>query len=294
MIGLQLPHAPQAPRPPHAGGAGFGLPHPFGAGGFPRNGFPGGGILHRDVGGTVDPTQSGIGGVTPSAQTQAPLMQGMIQRYASLPTEKLTELGAMMGGSAQGQVIQHLLQQRAGGAVLRRDSGGDMGISPSQGTPWWTRSQARGEDSTTGFLHGSTPGRADAVKTQSPTGSYVFPADVVSGMGEGNSLSGARIMQGILDSGPHGIPMPREARGMGVPRAPAPYKDAKGGSVPAASAGQTRVDLSHGEFVATPEHARSWGGGDIARGHRIFDKWVLAMRARQIKKLKSLPGPVKT
>jgi len=281
-------------------------------------------VPHRDSGGSVDPTTQ-IGGVAPSAQTANPLMQGMIQRYSSMPTEKLTELGAMMGGSQQGQLIQKLLMQRRvtppqapqqaqqqaptttaqpqqpvgtfkrGGTIPKRAGGGDMGVSPSQGDPWWTRAEARaGDAGTTGFLHGSTPGRADMVKTQAPAGSYVFPADVVAGLGEGNSLAGANIMQRILDSGPYGTPLPRGARGMGPPRPPAPVREAKGGKVPYAATQQTPVALSHGEFVATPEHATRWGNGDIAKGHKVFDQWVLTLRKAQIKKLKSLPGPVKS
>ena len=282
------------------------------------NHWAGRGIAHRDAGGATDPNatdSSSLGGIAPTAQTQNPMAQGMIQRYASLPTEKLTELGAMMGGSAQGQVIQRLLQQRRmmsqqqavpapqaapqqpafarGGAMPKRADGGDMGISASQGSPWWTRAVARGADSTTGFLHGTTPGRADAVNTQSPAGSYVFPADVVAGLGEGNSLAGARVLEGILNSGPHGIPMPKGGRGMGPPRPPQPAHAAKGGALPTGKQPQTPVALSHGEYVATPEHAEMWGNGDIKAGHRIFDKWVVSLRKKQIEKLEKLPGPVK-
>jgi hypothetical protein len=302
---IAAPHAPAMPHMPRIGG----------------------GITHLDTGGTVDPTSGTIGGIAPSATTMNPLVQGQVQRYASLPTEKLTEYGAMLGGTPQGQIIQRLLQQRRtmpqaqqaapqqqaqpvpgaptiapqvpiaqkrGGATPKRAVGGDMGISPSQGAPWWTRSEARGA---TGFLQGSTPGRADAIETTAPAGAYVIPADVISGLGEGNSLAGARIMQGIVSSGPGGIPLPQGSRGHGPPRPPEPAREAKGGGVHASAevpGEQTPVALSHGEYVVPPEHVMHWGGGDLKRGHRIFDRWVEAMRAQHIKKLKSLPGPVKS
>ena len=69
-------------------------------------------FMRRDAGGGVDPTQGGIGGITPTAQTQSPFQQGMIQNYASLPTEKLQELAARAGGSPQGAMIRAVLQRK--------------------------------------------------------------------------------------------------------------------------------------------------------------------------------------
>jgi hypothetical protein len=280
--------------------------------------------------GSVDPSQgAGIGGVQPTAQTQNPMLQGLIQRYASMPTEKLTELSAMMGGSSQGQLIQRLLQQRRvmpqqnqppqqqaaqpgmaptapvqqrhGGATPKRAGGGSMlGVPLSSADPWWTKQEAYSADKpAAGYLSGSTPGRADAIKTQAPGGSYVVPADVIAGLGDGNSLAGARVMDAIVQSGPHGIPQERMGRGAGPPRAPAPYREqqAAGGVTRRAGgvSGQgegTPVALSHGEYVVHPEHVVRIGGGNLRRGHRILDQFVIHMRKHQIKTLKSLPGPV--
>jgi hypothetical protein len=285
----------------------------------------GGIIRHRDSGGIVDPTQSGIGGVQPSAQAASPLMQGMIQRYSSLPTEKLQELSSMLGSSPQGQVVGHLLNQRRampnvaaaqprqapqqqqvtpmqqqapaavrrGGEVPRRDMGG--GMSMGTDTPWWTRAEARSDQSGgSGFLAGSTAGRADALHTQAPGGSYILPADVVAGLGEGNSLAGARVVDTMLRTGPHGIPQAPARGGHGPPSAPRLGSfQAKGGGVQGQVSGTpTPVALSHGEYVVMPEHVVRIGGGDLKRGHRILDQWVQLERKRQIAKLKKLPGPV--
>jgi hypothetical protein len=362
----------------------------------------------RDAGGGIDPTQGGIGGPTPSAQTMNPLTQGMIQRYAALPTEKLQELAARMGGSPQGAVIRQVLQrkliqptqqlapqqspaqsgapatinpaaagqaglqmmsapqppmwrggpvrralgggfapmdpytqqaiqqqpvpssqiaqiqqmqgrvqppqlqgppgqtfptptaasaQRRGGSIPKREMGGDMGISPSQGSPWWTRSEARGADQSMpggGFLAGTTGGRADAIATTAPGGSHVLPADVVAGLGDGNSLAGARVMDEILRSGPHGTPPVRGGRGMGPPRPPSPQRGefARAGGVHGDDGGHTPVKLSHGEIVISPEHVRMIGGGDEKKGHEAIDRLILAVRKRYIQKLRSLPPPV--
>jgi hypothetical protein len=295
----------------------------------------GGIIARRDVGGTVDPTQSGIGGVQPSSQTANPIYQGMIQRYSSLPPEKLQELAGMLGGSPQGQIVQRLLQQkrampqqqtvqpqqqaqarpqptamlnpvagaqqqpsgyRAGGMTSQRAGGGPMGIPGGAAMPWWSRQEEASADRpASGFLAGNTAGRADAINAQAPGGSYVIPADVIAGLGEGNSLAGARVMDMIVHSGPHGIPMAPGRAGRGPPGAPrAMASQAKGGGVQGAGSGRSMpVALSHGEYVVHPvDVARTFGEGDLKRGHRVLDHWVQLERARQIKKLKKLPIPV--
>lgn len=280
----------------------------------------------RDAGGGIlDPSTVGPLGMTPTAQNQNPLQQNAVQSYAQMDPEKLQETLARLGGpsSPQGAIVARVLKQKQmspqqtqqpaqqqpvqfkrGGAMKRAD-GGDMGVSPSQGSPWWTRSEARGADSSTGgFLHGTTPGRADSVQTTAPGGSYVIPADVIAGLGEGNSLAGARVMSSILGTGPYGISLPRGGGGRGAPRPPSPLRQAaKGGTIPIfpekrAAGGvkgkqETPVLLSHGEYVVEPHHCERIGKGDIKAGHRILDSWVLEQRKKQVKKIKSLPPPVK-
>lgn len=291
----------------------------------------------------------GVGGLTPGQTSSNPLLTNLVQRYASLPTEKLQELQGMLGGSQQGQVIRGVLQKRlmqpnAGGAIAgaapggaglappqapgsgagglsqatpppigsplspssastmqtpvargglipRRAAGGQMGVPLSMADPWWTRREASDDG---GFLSGSSPGRADAVKTTAPGGSYVLPADVVAHLGEGNSLAGARVWQEILNSGPMGTPQDRPARGMGLPRAPAPMPtgQAKGGGVQGGDTGRTPVALSDGEIVVQPEHVAWFGGGDHKKGIKVLDHFVQIERAKHIKELQKLPAPV--
>lgn len=280
---------------------------------------------HRDDGGGIaDPTQGGgIGGLQPSSQTANPMTQGMIQRYSSLPAEKLQELSGMLGNSPQGQIVQKLLQQkramprppqptqsaapnlqpaaqqRRGGATPERAPGGMLGVPMGDASPWWTRQeQSAASRPATGFLSGTTPGRADALHTQAPGGSYVVPADVMAGLGEGNSLAGAKVMDMIVRSGPMGIPQAQGHAGRGPPAPPRPMAaQAKGGDVQGQHHGNpTPVALSHGEYVLTPEEVMAIGGGNtpfhLKRGHRIMDAWVQLERKKQIAKLKKLPGPV--
>lgn len=151
-----------------------------------------------------------------------------------------------------------------------------------------------------GFLHGSDPGRADTITTSAPGGSYVVPADVVAGIGQGNSLAGAKVIQEMLERGPYGIPMPRGRAGNNIPSPPHPRAEYQaGGSIPIFAKGggnrqESPVKLSDGEFVIPPAHVVNWGGGNLKRGHRVFDAWVLKKRKEHIAKLKKLPGPVRT
>lgn len=272
---------------------------------------------HRDYGGPVD-SGSGIGGVTPSAQSASPIEQGMIKRYSSLPVERLQELSSMLGSSPQGQIVQRLLAQKRvmsaqaqpqqqtlpaapsiaapaqtaahrGGTIQHRDAGGMM--SSSMASPWWTRREATA-DNHSGFLAGPTAGRADALHTAAPGGSYIIPADVVAGLGEGNSLAGAKVVDLMLRTGPWGTPQAQGRAGRGPPAAPHPMAaQAKGGDVQG-NGEPVPVALSHGEFIVMPEHVTRIGGGNLKQGHRNLDAWVQLERKNQIKKLKGLPPPV--
>jgi hypothetical protein len=46
------------------------------------------------------------------------------------------------------------------------------------------------------------------------------------------------------------------------------------------------------EFVVAPHHVARWGGGDIEKGHREFDKFVIAARKQIIKEMSKLRPPV--
>ena len=54
-----------------------------------------------------------------------------------------------------------------------------------------------------GFIPGPTGGRTDAIPMSVKRQSYVIPADVVSGLGEGNSQAGAKKLSGMFGA-PYG------------------------------------------------------------------------------------------
>jgi hypothetical protein len=296
---------------------------------------------HRDMGGGMMPAPdpSGAGGMAPSAANQNPMVQQRLQQMAQLPVEKLQELAVRMPpGSPQGSMIQRVLQmkrmqpqqqqqqapsQPSGGGMTGAPQqlpqqgyamGGMTGVPLGEAAPWWERSEERGME--TGYLHGSTLGRADHLTTQAPGGSYVVPADVISGLGEGNSLAGARVVQEMLRSGPYGTPLPRGGGGHSMPRPPAPAHqsqqqyEAKGGGVQGDQHGIGKpipVKLSDGEYVIHPAHVlrigrailrRHGGKGMSAKhamkaGHDALDAWVEHERKKHAKTLTKLPGPTR-
>jgi len=119
------------------------------------------------------------------------------------------------------------------------------------------------------------------------SGSYVIPADIISAMGEGNTMAGFKQMKRVFGGMPYsGSRMPYGASG-GPYGAEMPGKAAGGetDSVPIVAAG--------GEYVLSPEQVTAVGEGDMEVGHRVLDEFVKRMRAKTIKTLQKWPGPKK-
>ena len=123
-----------------------------------------------------------------------------------------------------------------------------------------------------GPIHSSVAGRTDHLPMHVPSGSYVIPADIISAMGEGNTMAGFKIMNDITKM--YG----------GLPKAFADGGMA-GEKVPIVAAG--------GEYVIPPEVVINVGNGDMNAGHTELDDFVLKMRAKTVKTLKSLAPPKK-
>ena len=120
----------------------------------------------------------------------------------------------------------------------------------------------------TGPIHSSVAGRTDHLPMHVPSGAYVIPADIISAMGEGNTMSGFKIANSIFST-----------RKFGVPGADAGISS----SVPIVAAG--------GEYVIHPDDVTRIGGGNMDAGHKVLDSFVKKMRAKTVATLKSLPGP---
>jgi len=138
----------------------------------------------------------------------------------------------------------------------------------------------------TGPIHSAVAGRTDHLPMHVPSGAYVLPADIVSALGEGNTMAGFKIAKNMFsqpnrtegtpygESGlPYGVPSPHKARGGATE------------GVPIVAAG--------GEHVIHPDDVRWIGKGSLDDGHRILDEFVKQFRLSTVKTLKSLPGPKK-
>jgi len=159
-----------------------------------------------------------------------------------------------------------------------------------------------------GLVHTAGAGRTDNVPTSVMAGSHVIPSDVMSGLGQGNTLAGAHAMSMALSSGPGGISLPRGPVRSTIPKPPSPMgqRFARGGdpeweghpikiahgSVPPEKGG-IKCIVAGGEFILSPDEVRRvhYAG---KTGHDAVDAWILDQRKQTISKMKSLPPPVKS
>lgn len=158
------------------------------------------------------------------------------------------------------------------------------GMASGGEAPWYTRMQSRNLMSfREGMLNSSVPGRTDQIHMSVPPGAYVIPADIVSGMGQGNSRAGGDILGRMFKAGPLGMPLQRisSRRPRGFATGGAPQQD-----VP--------VVLAGGEYLLGPDTVANLGGGDVDVGHKVLDKFVLKARGEIVKTMKNLPGPKKS
>lgn len=164
--------------------------------------------------------------------------------------------------------------------AMHRAAGG--AVAP----PWHVRNSAR-QMERSGGLHSAVPGRTDRLPMNARRGAYVLPADVVSGLGQGNTQAGISTLDNMFKRGPYGATlsgrMPRSPHAR-IPRAPAPPRFADGGRVPIVAAG--------GEYVIEPDEivARF---GDLGAGHQVLDQFVKNVRRSTISDMQKLPGPAR-
>ena len=118
----------------------------------------------------------------------------------------------------------------------------------------------------TGPIKSHVKGRTDHIAMTVPSGAYVVPADVISGMGQGNSDAGHLAL----------------AQRFGL----TPGRYARGGGIKIMAAG--------GEHVIGPDDVRRIGGGNLDRGHEKLDKFVVEERKKLVNTLRKLPGPKKS
>ncbi len=198
-------------------------------------------------------------------------------------------------------------------------AGGGL-MSASEASPWTERADARIMDQPFhgGLIGGSGAGRTDQIPLAVGGDSHVMPADVVSGLGQGHTLAGARILDASLKTGPWGVPFPHEARGRGPPAPPhvstaaenpAPTgieKSMMSGLAEGGPTKKTSILAASGEYVVEPEVVEELGRRVIAEdpkkgnqspmalGHEALDALIARVRKFNIEWLRHAPPPKKS
>jgi len=226
----------------------------------------------------------------------SPIMQAMVDNSS----------GPDGGGGGGGSNFGGSDSSGTAGGVNGSDYGGGSGAAPGNdgGSPVNLASGGAaffGNDGDTttkvhvGPIHSPVAGRTDHLPMHVPSGSYVIPADIISAMGEGNTMAGFKVANTIFSRipglsgapGEQAVPtkgsMPGMDAQLGLPG------KARGGAMEEA----VPIVAAGGEYVISPDDVRRIGEGDMDRGHQELDLFVKAMRAKTIKTLKSLPGPKK-
>lgn len=112
-----------------------------------------------------------------------------------------------------------------------------------------------------GPIHSPVAGRTDHLPINVPSGAYVIPADIISAMGEGNTMAGFRIANDVFGMQALGEDEPVE------------------------------IVAAGGEYVIAPKNVARVGNGDMDKGHKILDEFVTSYRDKTVQTLKKLPGP---
>ena len=167
--------------------------------------------------------------------------------------------------------------------------GGGMAPKPLESVEGNAQHAVRSEGQPKGLIHSSVPGRTDRIPLNVAPHSYVIPSDVVSGIGQGNTMAGAKLLhQALPNIGAANMKhfkstIPRPPMAGLAAGGPANGDQPQDGSVPIMTAG--------GEFVVSPLQAYLIGFGDFDAGHKKLDDMVVSVRKQVANNMLNLPGP---
>lgn len=205
-----------------------------------------------------------------------PLKHGKSQETISRNIGEMTH-----AGHPQEQAIAAALN-----TARQTKAHGGLGFPPKPRHPAKASRAPKANKVHVGPIHSPVAGRTDHLPMHVASGSYVIPADIISAMGEGNTMAGFKVAKDIFSQPFYGSGTPYGARGLPYGAA-SPHK-ASGGdvdTVPIVAAG--------GEYVIHPDDVIKIGSGSLDDGHKILDHFVLQMRKKTVDTLKKLPGPKK-
>ena len=169
--------------------------------------------------------------------------------------------------------------------------GGGLAPKPLESVEGNAMHAVRSEGHPKGLIHSSVPGRTDRIPLNVAPHSYVIPSDVVSGIGQGNTIAGAKLLhQALPNIGASKmqhfkstIPKPPGAMAGLAAGGSTPDDQPQDGSVPIMTAG--------GEYVVSPLQAYLIGFGDFDAGHKKLDDMVVNVRKQVANNMLKLPGP---
>lgn len=148
-----------------------------------------------------------------------------------------------------------------------------------------------------GIINMAVGGRTDHIPMHVLANSYVLPADIVSGLGEGNTLAGTEILNRMFKMGPYGTEPAQHRASPKFPQAERmssqyepPKYSARGGTIKEDKKA-VPIIAAGGEYVIPPEVVELLGEGNTDAGHEYLDNFVKYVRAHVAKTLKNLPGP---
>lgn len=235
---------------------------------------------------------------TPSVEEAAPMMQ----QFVGAPPAGRPNPAPMRPATAPAVREQNNLHNAYQNGAMPDNIGdsepdfkrGGMANGGVNSASWFARSEEKNSIHPEGLITSAGAGRTDIHPINVPSGSFVLPADIVSGLGEGNTLAGASVMDRMMHSNPYGIEGGgRHGGGMGIPHASArPFREEglKRGGKPQQQSGVVPIVVAGGEMLYHPETIIK-KFGSLKKGHAALDQFVKKVRVETAKTLKKLPGP---
>ena len=233
---------------------------------------------------------------TPSTPTAANPTVANVGDVSSSPEAEAAAAGEAEMANAEANIENGAAGLKKGGQVNKRALGGIETASQMGDMAGRTRMMASGIDRIhpSGLVMSPVAGRSDHIPMGLGSNSYVIPADVISGIGQGNTIAGGHAFDAMLHKGPYGmkLPIPKISGTLpkpnAMPRVVAPHHYTRGGR----TKGTVPTIVAGGERIVSPEEVARLSGGDYKKGHEMLDRWVLEARKHALKVTKKLPGPV--
>jgi len=144
------------------------------------------------------------------------------------------------------------------------------------------------------LISSSVPGRTDRIPMRARPGSYVIPADAVSGLGQGNTHAGADMWGKTIaaSAGPMGIANTLKARAFKAP--PLKMGTTKSSFAQGGDVQEELVPIitAGGEMIVDPELVEALGGGNAELGKKALAKSIMTIRKHVAEQARKLPKPV--